>query len=115
MQSGSLKALCVGYLPAAAGGMVYTVGASKQVIVKEIWVANTDAAVRNITVRFVPNGQATSDAYNLLPITLQPKGQPGCVQVIPCNTFLDTPGDFVDVFADVASKCPIRISGIIAN
>jgi hypothetical protein len=101
-----------GLIPGAPGTVSYTVPVAKTAVVKDIWFANTDTVAHAITWRVVPSGQATSDAWCIFRIMqLAPAGQPGAnFQAGASMNMLA--GDFIDVFADVASKVTCRISGV---
>src|SRR5215831_19123833 len=100
----------------AAGSLttVYTLGTTtsgvQQVIIKTIWLCNTDSSARTVTVRL---GAAASDDYCILKdFPLAAKGQPESVFNYEGSVAMDTAGDLIQVGADVASKVAVRISGI---
>ena len=95
------------YLPNAAA-IVYTAGAVKQAVVKELFLCNQNAAPVTITVYYVPSGGSAGGSNTLYSAyTLQA----GETQRFSTSTVL-LPGDFISWLASVASAVVGRISGI---
>jgi hypothetical protein len=106
-----LITMATGFAPAAAGAP-YTVPSGKKAIIKDIWFANTDSVAHTITLRVTPSGQASSNAFALVPaLVLAPAGAAGAMLQASCSTNMQT-GDFLDLIADVAGKIACRISGV---
>jgi len=96
-------------LPLLAGALTYTVPANvKQIVIKEIHVANIDAVTHQFFMKTTPSGGAAAFDYDGEVVQAAGNGP---------NTYSRSkvlyPGDMLTFYADAASKLNLEVNALV--
>lgn len=95
---------------ASSGGTVeYTAPLNTRTIIDKFTATNTDGSARTITVNVVPSGSAAGGSNTLTSAFSIAAG--AAVELTELKNHILSTGDFLSVFASIASKVVIRASG----